>query len=166
MQIWKSLVCLGLVMTLSVTGAADEKKTAQKGKRTPAPTQRFVNGMELTADQKEKVAALDKELTPEFQKIQKTRGEILTETQKTAEREAQKSAKASGKPPAETRKAVDEALKLTDEQKTKLSELQKIQQAFTAKAIDGLKKILTAEQQEKLPKVAAKGKGKNKKKTE
>jgi len=166
MQIWKNLLCLGLAMTFSVTGAADEKKTAQKGKRTPAPTQRFVNGMELTPDQKEKVAALDKELTPDFQKIQKTRGEILTETQKTAEREAQKSAKAAGKTPAETRKAVDEALKLTDEQKTKMSELQKTQQAFTAKAIDGLKKILTAEQQEKLPKAAAKGKGKNKKKSE
>jgi len=171
MQIWKSLLCLGLAMTFSVTGAADEKKTAQKGKRTPAPTQRFVNGMELTAEQKEKVSALDKELTPEFQKIQKMRGEILTETQKTAEREAQKSAKSAGKTPAETRKAVDEALKLTDEQKTKMSELQKTQQAFTAKAIEGLKKILTAEQQEKLPKAAAKGsaakgKGKNKKKSE
>ena len=109
MQIWKNVVCLGLILTLTVAGVADEKKSAQKGKKAPAPTQRFLNGIELTAEQKDKVAALDKELSAEFQKLQKSRSEILTETQKTAEREAQKSAKAAGKTPAETRKSVEQA---------------------------------------------------------
>ena len=73
MQIWKNVVCLGLILTLTVAGVADEKKSAQKGKKAPAPTQRFLNGIELTAEQKDKVAALDKELSAEFQKLQKSR---------------------------------------------------------------------------------------------
>ena len=166
MQIWKNVVCLGLMLTLTVAGVADEKKSAQKGKKAPAPTQRFLNGIELTAEQKDKVAALDKELSAEFQKLQKSRSEILTQTQKTAEREAQKSAKAAGKTPAETRKSVEQALQLTDEQKTKLAEWQKSQQAFTTTALNGLKKILTPEQAAKLPMPAGKGNAKKKKKAE
>ncbi|MFM7055986.1 MAG: hypothetical protein ACKO2P_03585 [Planctomycetota bacterium] len=165
MKVMTSVLCLGLVVSLAITGMADEPK--QKGKKAgkaPAATQRFLNGIELTAAQKEQVAALDKTLAAEFQALNKQRSEILTETQRTAEREAQKSAKAAGKTPAEARKAVDEALKLTEDQKTKMADLQKKQQAFATKTIDELKKILTPEQQTKLPQRQAKGN--KKKKTE
>ncbi|MFM7036860.1 MAG: hypothetical protein ACKO2L_03980 [Planctomycetaceae bacterium] len=164
MKVFKGLVCLGLVLTLATAGVADEKKN-KKSAKTPAATQRFLNGIELTAAQKEQVAALDKTLAAEFQALNKQRSEILTETQRTAEREAQKSAKAAGKTPAEARKAVDEALQLTAEQKTKMADLQTKQQAFAAKTIEELKKILTPEQQTKLPK-QRQAKGNKKKKTE
>ncbi len=166
MKVMKSVLCLGLMLSLTITGMADEPK--QKGKKAgkaPAATQRFLNGIELTAAQKEQVAALDKTLAAEFQALNKQRSEILTDTQRTAEREAQKNAKSAGKTPQEARKAVDEALKLTDEQKTKMLELQRKQQAFAAKTIEELKKILTTEQQAKLPQ-QRQGKGNKKKKTE
>ena len=166
MKMMKSVLCLGLMLTLATSGVGDEPK--QKGKKAgkaPAATQRFLNGIELTAAQKEQVAALDKTLAADFQALNKQRSEILTDTQRTAEREAQKSAKSAGKTPAETRKAVDEALKLTEEQKTKMADLQKKQQAFAAKTIAELKKILTPEQQAKLPQ-QRQAKGNKKKKSE
>ena len=58
--------------------------------------------------------------------------------------------------------AIDEALKLTDEQKTKLNEHSKLQTEFNGKVIEALRKVLTPEQQEKLPKQGG-VKGKNKK---
>jgi len=159
----RGLLYAGLIVGLSINAGADEKKQ-KAAKKAPTPTARFLNGIELTAEQKEKVAALDKELAPESQKITKMRAEILTETQKSAERDAQKAARTAGKTPAETKKSVDEALKLTDEQKEKMKSVQQAQQAFTAKAIEGLKKILTSEQAAKLPNPAgAKGKGGKKK---
>jgi Spy/CpxP family protein refolding chaperone len=152
MRVLKSVLCFGLVLALTVTGAADEKQgKGKKGAKAPAATQRFVNGIDLTDAQKEQVAALDKKLADEFTALNKERTSILTETQRTAERDAQKSAKAAGKTPAETRKSVEEALKLTEEQKTKMAEVQKKQAAFAAKTIEELKKILTPEQQQKLP---------------
>lgn len=166
MQIMKRVLCLGLMLTLATSGVADEpKQKGKKGGKAPAATQRFLNGIELTAAQKEQVAALDKTLAADFQALNKQRAEILTDTQRTAEREAQKNAKAAGKTPAETRKAVDEALKLTEEQKTKMADLQKKQQAFAAKTIAELKKILTPEQQAKLPQ-QRQAKGNKKKKSE
>ena len=166
MKMMKSVLCLGLMLTLATSGVADEpKQKGKKGAKAPAATQRFLNGIELTAAQKEQVAALDKTLAADFQALNKQRAEILTDPQRTAEREAQKSAKAAGKTPAETRKAVDEALKLTEEQKTKMADLQKKQQAFAAKTIDELKKILTPEQQAKLPQ-QRQAKGNKKKKSE
>jgi len=157
------LLCATLVLGLSLGADADEKQKPKGAKKAPAPTQRFLNGIELTAEQKEKVAALDKELAGEVQQISKMRGEILTETQKSAERDAQKASKSAGKTPADTKKAVDEALNLTDDQKEKMKTVQQAQQAFAAKAIEGLKKILTPEQAAKLPKPAG-GKGKGGKK--
>jgi Spy/CpxP family protein refolding chaperone len=152
MQVLKNVMCLGLVLALAVTGVADEKQG--KGKKTakaPAATQRFLNGIDLTDAQKEQIAALDKKLADEFTALNKERSSILTDTQRTAEREAQKSAKAAGKTPAETRKSVEEVLKLTDEQKTKMAEVQKKQ------------KILTPEQQQKLPQQRQPKQGKKKK---
>ncbi|MEY2726061.1 MAG: hypothetical protein RLZZ458_1928 [Planctomycetota bacterium] len=164
MQVLKNVMCLGLVLALAVTGVADEKQG--KGKKTakaPAATQRFLNGIDLTDAQKEQIAALDKKLADEFTALNKERSSILTDTQRTAEREAQKSAKAAGKTPAETRKSVEEVLKLTDEQKTKMAEVQKKQTAFAAKTIEELKKILTPEQQQKLPQQRQPKQGKKKK---
>lgn len=164
MQFLKNVLCFGLMLTICSSIQADEKKQ-KKEKKAPSATQRLLNGIELTDAQKEQVAAIDKEFAEELRKLNETRGAILTAEQKTAERDAQKAAKAAGKTPAETKAAVDAALKLTDEQKTKMQEFQKTQQAFNAKVIENLRKILTPEQQEKLPKQRAKG-GKGKKKTE
>ncbi|MEY3457504.1 MAG: hypothetical protein RL215_661 [Planctomycetota bacterium] len=164
MRVLKNVLCLGLVLALATTSVADEKQSkGKKSAKAPAATQRFLNGIDLTDAQKEQVAALDKKLAEEFTALNKERTSLLTDAQRTAEREAQKSAKAAGKTPAETRKAVEEALKLTDDQKTKMADVQKKQAAFAAKTIDELKKILTPEQQQKLPQQRQPKQGKKKK---
>lgn len=166
---WMSLLCFGLALTLASVSVADEAKQngKGKGKKAPSATQRFVGKIELTDAQKEQVAAIDKEFAEQFAALGKARTEILTADQIKAEKEATAANKSAEKSGPEARKAVEEALKLTDDQKAKMKEWQKSQTAFSGKIVAALKKILTPEQQEKLPKTASgekKGAGKTKKK--
>jgi Spy/CpxP family protein refolding chaperone len=87
-----------------------------------------------------------------FAALKKARADILTADQKKAEKEANAANKAAGTTGAEAKKAVETALNLTDEQKTKLKEWRKSETEFNAKVIEALKKVLTPEQQTKLPK--------------
>ncbi len=170
MKLFRNLVCLSLIAVLAGSVVADEKE--KKGKRkgnakVPTATQRFVKDMELTADQKIKVAAIDKQFAAKVKELGAQRRSILTTEQRTAQRDAQKAAREAGKSGADTRKAVASALKITDEQKAAMSEHSKAQAALTGEVVAALKKVLTAEQQEKLPKARGKGKtskGKKKKK--
>ncbi len=166
MQFLKKSLCLMLVMAVAVSVSADETKEKKKKgeKKAPSPTAKFVEKLELTDAQKEQAAAIDKEFAPKMAEINKTRDALLTVEQKTAEKNARKTAKDAGKTPAESRKAVDEALKLTDEQKTKMKEIQKQQNEVSGKIVEALKKFLTPEQIEKLPKVGGDKKGGEKKK--
>ncbi len=169
MKLIRNFVCLTLIAVVAGTVVADEKQ--KRGKRkgsanAPTATQRFVKDMELTADQKEKVAAIDKQFAAKFKELATKKRAILTDDQRTAQRDAQKAAKAAGKTGADARKAVTGAVKLTDEQTARTKEVQKVQQALTVEIVASLRKVLTAEQQEKLPKArgGAKRKGKKKKK--
>lgn len=164
MQFLKSSLCLLLALAVTVSVSADEKKGKKKEKKAPAPSQRFVEKMELTDAQKEQVAAVDKEFGPKLAELNKSRMEILTDEQKQAEKAAQKAAKDAGQKGPEARKAVDEALKLTDDQKTQMKVIQKKQGEVNAELVAALKKFLTPEQQEQLPKFGGDKKGGKKKK--
>ncbi|MCP4787663.1 MAG: hypothetical protein GY903_20415 [Fuerstiella sp.] len=164
MKLFRNLVCLTLIAVVAGSVVADEKE--KKGKRkgnakAPTATQRFVKDLELTADQKEKVAAIDKQFAAKFKDLAARKKAILTADQLKAQRDAQKAAREAGKTGTDARKAVAGVVKLTDEQAAKTKEVQKAQQALTVAIVASLKKVLTAEQQEKLPKArgGAKGKG-------
>ena len=118
--------------------------------------------MDLTDAQKEQIAAIDKEFAEKLKELTMARTAILTADQLAAEKEASKANKAAGKTGPEARTAVHEALKLTDEQKVKMKEHQKAQTEFNGKVVEALKKVLTPEQQELLPKARGE-KGKKKK---
>ena len=169
MKLFQKVVCAFVVTGLLAGATADETKQ-KKGKQRNAPsvTERLVKDMELTAEQKQKVAAIDKEFAAKLQEINKQRTAILTPDQLKAQQEAARSARAAGKPAAESRKAVQEAINLSQEQKEKMAVVQKSQQELNTKVIAALKSVLTPEQFEKLPKSAAaqqgKGKGNKKKK--
>jgi len=154
MQLLKSLVCLGLMLTL-VSGANADEATARKKKgekKAPSATHRIVGKMELTDAQKEQIAAIDKEFAEQLIALTKAESDILTDEQQKAKKEATQANKTAGKQGPEARKAVEEALKLTEEQKAKLKEHKKAQDEFNGKVIEALKKVLTPEQQESLPK--------------
>lgn len=183
---WTSLVCCGLALSVASISIADEAKpksdakpkaeekakpaekakaegkTKQKSSRGPKATQRALGKIEIADDQKEKVAAIDQEFAEEFAALNKVRAGILTTDQKKAEKEANAANKAGNKSGSEAKKAVDAALNLTDEQKAKMKEWQKSQTEFNGKVVAALKKVLTPEQQEKLPK-SAESKAKKKK---
>ena len=154
---------------IASSAVADEKKKKgdrRKKSNTPSATQRFVKDLELTADQKEKIAAIEKQFAEKLKELAAKRKSILTDEQRAAQRDALKAAKDAGKTGADSRKVVTEALKLTDEQNTAMKAHAKVQQGLNGEIIAALKKVLTAEQQEKLPKArgAANRKRKGKKK--
>ena len=154
MKLFKTVVCLALVCVVSTSGIADEKKAKGKGagKKAPGVTQRFVAKLELTPEQKEKVAAIDKQFAAKAKELNQQRDKILTDEQKQAQKDAGKAAKEAGQTPAEARKAVQAALNLTDEQSVKMKEHGKAQTKLNEEVLVELKKVLTAEQQESLPK--------------
>ncbi|MEZ6133037.1 MAG: hypothetical protein R3C59_30570 [Planctomycetaceae bacterium] len=163
MKTIRNLVCLTLMVLVAGSVMADEKGKKGKGKKgaakKPTPTQRFVGKLELTDEQKEQVAAIDKQFGERFGKLQKEMNDLLTDEQKKAQREAQKSAKADGTKGGEARKALEAALNLTDEQKAKRKEQLAAQQKLNGEIIAALKKVLTEEQQASLPKAGGPGKG-------
>ncbi|MCA9061800.1 MAG: hypothetical protein KDA96_02045 [Planctomycetaceae bacterium] len=154
MKLWQRVICLSLATVVCLQAGADEpKKGKGKGQqKAPSATQRLLNGIELTPEQKEKVAAIDKEFAAKFTEFAKQRSDLLTADQKKAQQAAQKAAREAGKSAAESRKAVNEALKLTDEQAAKMKEIQKGQTELNGRIVAALKKVLTEEQAAKLPK--------------
>lgn len=168
MSMFKKFCCMSLIAVLATTAVADEKKDKgkKKGGQKPAPTQQFLNKVELTAEQKEKVAAIDKQFAERFQAINKAMADILTTEQKAAQKTAQKAAKDAGKKAGEAKKDVEAALKLTDDQKTKMAEQRKLQTALNKEIVAALRGVLTEEQQAQLPKERKSPEGGKKKKTD
>lgn len=157
MKVLKTIVCLLVIVAVAGNVNADEKKKKGKGnQRTPKVTQRFVAKMELSDDQKTQVAEIDKTFAPKLAELNKKKEAILTKEQIEAETAAKKAARAEKKTGAEARKAVQDAVSLTDEQKTKMKEVTAAQQTMNKEVIAALKKVLTEEQQAKLPKIGGK----------
>ena len=167
MKAFRNLVCLTLMVVVASGAAmADEKKAKGKGKagKGPTATQRFVAKMELSDEQKEKVAAIDKQFAERFTAMMKKRDSILTEDQLKARKEAMAQARKDGLKGPDARKAIDAAVELTDEQKAQQKALGKSEQELNKEIIASLKEVLTAEQQEKLPKSRGGADGEKKKK--
>lgn len=119
--------------------------------------------IELSADQKEKVAGLKKEYTPQFAALQKKNREILTPDQVKARRAAMKEAKDAGKKGKELRDAVSSALKLSDDQEKQMKEVSTETRKLNGEVRGKLATVLTADQLAKIKK-PAKGAKKKKKK--
>ena len=159
---WMCLFGFGLALSCPSISAADGAKEKAESKEKAKPkvtrgakaTQKALNKIEIAADQKEKIAEIDKEFAEAFAALKKARADILTADQKKAEKEANAANKAASKTGAEAKKAVETALNLTDEQKTKLKEWRKSETEFNAKVVEALQKVLTPEQQAKLPKTS------------
>ncbi len=166
MKVLKALLCVALAVLMSSGAmAADEAKKgkgqARKGqRRAPSVSARFLGDIELTAEQKEKVAAIDKEFAAKAADLRKQTASILTEDQQKARAAAQKAAREAGKKGQEAAKAVAEASKLTDEQKKKMADVQKGNRELAQQVFAALKKVLTEEQAAKLKAPAGRGNAK------
>ncbi|MDB5342834.1 MAG: hypothetical protein JWP89_1211 [Schlesneria sp.] len=142
-------LCLGLIVAIATSAnAADAAKEAKGKKANGQANAVFAIPKEitLTAEQQAKVDEIKKEQGPKVAELITKLDAVLTADQKAARKEANTKAKADGKKGKEAKAAVDEAMKLTDEQKKQQAELQpelaKLQQSIKEQ-INGL---LTDEQ--------------------
>ena len=144
---------VGLLAFGGMLRAADEPKPAPAKRPQYGPV--FFPGLEqltLTDDQRAKVAALRSEYAPKLAEIGKKMEAVYTDEQKTALHAAAQAAKAASKSPKATHAAIRAALKLTDDQKSKLrdvfKEMQPLEREFRDKVMHSLN--LTSEQQRQL----------------
>lgn len=151
-------------------GAAKKGDAARKGaakkrgeRKAPSVTARLVGKLDLSAEQKEKVAAIDKEFAAKAAEVRKAQSAVLTKEQIETRNAVMKKARESKDKSPEARKAVQKSLKdavnLSDEQKAKMVAVQKSQRELNGAVLAALKKVLTEEQIKNLP-GAGRGKGK------
>lgn len=157
MKAMKNILSLALVLVIAAGAMAadEEKKGKGKGKKgqrkAPSATARFVGKLDLSAEQKEKIAEIDKEFGGKVAELRKKQTSILTEDQVKARKDAFAAVKKSGKKGPEARKSVEAAVKLSDDQKKQMTEAQKASKELNGQILGALKKILTEEQIKNLP---------------
>ncbi len=172
----KSRFVLSLVLALciaTVASAQDEtKKKNKKKKGDPAAKlvtsltkqmMKTFDAVSLTDEQKEKATAIIKEHAPSFSEAKKAVDTLLSDEQKTARSDAQKKARADGIKGKEAAKALQAALKMSDEDLAAFKEASKKPQAVNSKIRKAIAALLTDEQKALMPQ-KGKGKGKGKKK--
>ncbi len=143
---------LGLLALVGVAFGAQNEKKGKKGGKGGDPTaaiKKQLEGIDLTAEQKEKLDKIYADQGPKLKAAQEKVNASLTDEQRKARAEAQKTAKAAGTKGKQAEEEAVAAMKLTDEQKKAYEEATKgvreAQIAFRSAVSD----ILTAEQREK-----------------
>lgn len=161
----KGLMILALVGMIGLAFAqekqAKRERKGKKGNNPAASMLKKVEALDLTAEQKEKIATIKKEHEPKLKEAAAKLDAALTPEQRKARNEAQKAGRAAGKKGKEIQSEVIAAMKLTDEQKkgyeAAQQQMQDAQRAFNR----ALAEVLSDEQEAK---VGIKG-GKKKKNT-
>jgi hypothetical protein len=134
------------VLTLSFVAPA---VAADKKKKTPVAI-KVPKSIELTADQKTKLDALNKEFGPKLAECRKKAASIITADQKKARAEATKKAKADGKKGKELRAAANTAVAITADQKAQQAECKKAMGALNKEVRTQFAALLTDEQKAKI----------------
>jgi hypothetical protein len=154
------VLALALVVLLgSSLFAAEGQQEGKRGKKGQRPKKPSVTRFlpkeveaTLSDEQREKVALLEKEFGPRLEEFAKKRAAILSPEQIKAQNEARKAAAEAGKKGKELQAAIDEAMKLTDDQVKKLAELKKESEPLNKTIREKVVALLTDEQKAQLPK--------------
>ena len=136
--------CLLAVAFVAPAVAADKKK-----KKAPTAV-KVPKSIELTADQKTKLDALNNEFGPKLAECKKKANSIITADQKKARAEAMKKAKADGKKGKELKAAVNAVFALTADQKAQQAECKKAIGALNKEIKTKFVALLTDEQKAKI----------------
>lgn len=158
----KALMVLSLIGMIGLAFAQDNDKGAKKKGASPAAglLKKVDDLSDLTAEQKEKIAAIKKEHEPKVAAAAKKVNESLTPEQRRARQEAQKAAKTSGKKGKEAQAEVLAAMKLTDEQKKAYDAAQKELDDANSALRTALSGVLSDEQKAAVGLKGGKGKKK------
>ena len=109
-----------------------------------------VEGLDLSADQKEKLGKIRDDLETKRQAIHEKLAAVLSDDQKQIAKDTMESAKQSGKKGREFYQSLEASLKLTDEQKQKMEPIGKELQSLATDIEKQVMEVLTPEQKEKL----------------
>jgi len=156
MKAIRSVLLLALVLAIASPLIAAEQPHHRGGRRPhhgpregfSILSKHFLEGINLTADQKAKVEELKAQVGPKLKEAREKMHGIFTEEQKQARAEAVKAAREAGKKGHELREAVKAAVQLTDEQKAKLAEVRKAMGEVHKEIREQFKALLTPEQKE------------------
>ena len=168
-KFWKCLLSLSLAACLLSPLMAEDAKAKRK-KNQPAkepPAVQLPKDITLNDEQKTKVAELEKEYGPKMKELREKLDKALTEEQKKARHDAMTEAREKGKEGKrgkELHQAINDAMKLSEEQQKKYDETDKQITALRLEILEKVKPLLTDEQKEKLPKRAAAARKPNAKK--
>ncbi len=153
-------IVLAMVVALSIAAAAvAQEKPKKKGARLSQTAQAMLRidalrqaleGLDLTAEQKEKLGKVREEFGPKMKEVFSKLGDILTEEQKSSAEESVKKAKDAGKKGREFFQSVESSLKLTDEQKEKMDKVAPELRAIQKEMVKAVMEVLTPEQQAKI----------------
>jgi len=149
------VVSLVLVDSLSAQQNGRGQGRRGPGSMTMIDRVERVKDLNLTDGQKAKLAELKKEYAPKLKKANEKLDDVLTAEQKKARDEAMKAAREAHKRGPEARDAAITAMKLTDAQKAKRTDIRKAIDALDKEISDKVNKLLTTEQQDVLKKARA-----------
>jgi hypothetical protein len=153
----RSAICASAVVALFSATSVSGQQVRPGAVKRAAQNQVFQlpKDITLTEEQQTKLKALVDEYSPKLAALNAKQSEILTPEQVAARAEVTKANREAKKTGKEAQAAVEAALKLTDEQKTKWAAAQK-ELADLRKTIEQKKRdLLTEEQKAKLPKQRA-----------
>jgi hypothetical protein len=152
--------CVSALVIIAITTPAfAAKKDKNKGKDPTASVKKKLDAADLPTDVREKINKVLADDSPKLKEAQAKIDAILTSEQKQAKRIAQKEARASGTKGKNARASIEAAMKLTDEQKSKLSSAESDLKSAQATLTKDLRAVLTPEQADK---AGLKAKKKNK----
>jgi len=145
----KKIITILTACVLTASFAAPAVAADKKKKKAPTAV-KVPKTVELTADQKTKLDALNKEFGPKLAELRKKQASIITADQKKARAEATKKAKADGKKGKELRNVVNAAFAITADQKAQQAETKKAMGALQKEIKTQFAALLTDEQKAKL----------------
>jgi Spy/CpxP family protein refolding chaperone len=146
------LVVLAVGNLMADDPAPPNTTPSKRGPRMGMGPLEFIQGLDLTDDQKAKLSSLREEYRPKFKETSEKMAALYTPEQKQALKDALKSLRGSGKDPQEIRKAIEEAVKPTPEQQTKMAEIRKEIEGVQKELREKVMALLTPEQKEMVEK--------------
>jgi hypothetical protein len=154
-------LCLSILLIAAITAPAfAAKKNKDKGKHdATAAIKKKLDAADLPADVREKVNKVLADDGPKLKEAQAKIDTLLTNEQKQAKRTAQKEARDSGTKRKQSQASIEAAMKLTDEQKSKLPAAESELKSAQSTLMKDLQAVLTPDQAQK---AGLKAKKKNK----
>ena len=163
MKLVLSVALSALLFSPALAEDKRPKKNRPNAATKEQPVVQLPKGIELTAEQKPKVAEIEKEFAAKMKEARENLDKVLTDEQKKARQEAQKEARTSGKKRKELQQAIKDATKATPDQEKKIEEADKALAELRKEILEKVKPILTDDQKAKLPQRREAGKRKAKK---